>query len=834
VLSIRRDKRNLAVRSGYGAFALIVAWCTVSSGCKPRRPTGSLQTAVEALRRGDAKHALDLVRAVARECSPNSECSWSARLLEAEVLLRNGQTDRADKLLSQEPPRTAQFRSLTARRMWLLGYLEYSRRHTEAAEHLLEESIALASAANSWDVVFEAKAMLAQLLFVLRSDRERSAALFREITEVAAKRNSPYYEAIAANGLGMMSLKSSRFDEAIPWFRRTIGAAKSGGGQRLEVAALQNLAICYSQLGSYDEALGRQREAIGLAGDAAFAPVRMELLGGMGNMYLQDDVPRAIDYFHQALDLADATSDIARWHRTLAGAYNSIHDWDRAEENNNQAKSLANPDDQGARAWAERNEAQIAAGRGRSVQARTLYQRLIGDANDSPELLWEAHAALAELYVESHDYNKANQEFTAAIGIINKNTDRLSTQDYKLTFFASLINFYHNYVRALIAQQDFDRALEVADSSRARSLVQALALGRTPAELPSHRYAEIARATGSVLLFYWVDPDKSYLWVVTPQGIQRPIELPPAEQIRRWVESYRGFIEDKLGDPMTTENEAGRRLYNALIAPAARWIQPGSSVTIFPDDALYWINFETLPVYGSSSGSRPHFWIEDARSSVAPSFGVMGLAKQEPFRIPDSLLIIGDPVPPSGEYPNLAYASREIKTIRSKFPAVTPVEFTGAMARPASYKASSPERFSLLHFSTHAVANKVSPLDSAIILSPDGGSFKLYARDIMDIPLKAELVTISACRTAGARSYSGEGLVGFAWAFLHAGARNVIAGLWDVTDSSTPDIMGVLYSELARGMTPRDALRQAKLSLIHSGTAYHKPYYWGPFELYAR
>jgi len=96
------------------------------------------------------------------------------------------------------------------------------------------------------------------------------------------------------------------------------------------------------------------------------------------------------------------------------------------------------------------------------------------------------------------------------------------------------------------------------------------------------------------------------------------------------------------------------------------------------------------------------------------------------------------------------------------------------------------------------------------------------------------LVTISACRTAGARSYSGEGLVGFAWAFLGAGARNVIAGLWDVTDRSTPQIMSVIYSQLARGSQPSDALRQAKLALIHSGTAYRKPYYWGPFQLYTR
>ena len=132
------------------------------------------------------------------------------------------------------------------------------------------------------------------------------------------------------------------------------------------------------------------------------------------------------------------------------------------------------------------------------------------------------------------------------------------------------------------------------------------------------------------------------------------------------------------------------------------------------------------------------------------------------------------------------------------------------------------------------MANKESPLDSAIILSPGGDNFKLYARDVIGIPLQADLVTISACRSAGARSYSGEGLVGFVWAFFQAGARNVIAGLWDVTDSSTPAIMSVLYAKIASGVGAADALRAAKLKLVHSKEGYRRPYYWGAFQIYTR
>ena len=121
-----------------------------------------------------------------------------------------------------------------------------------------------------------------------------------------------------------------------------------------------------------------------------------------------------------------------------------------------------------------------------------------------------------------------------------------------------------------------------------------------------------------------------------------------------------------------------------------------------------------------------------------------------------------------------------------------------------------------------------------MILSRRGDEYKLYTREVIDQPLTAQLVTISGCRSAGVRAYSGEGLIGFAWAFLQAGASSVIAGLWDVSDSSTASIMEKLYAGIASGQSPVDALRDAKLALIRSHGAYRKPYYWAPFQIYVR
>jgi len=177
-------------------------------------------------------------------------------------------------------------------------------------------------------------------------------------------------------------------------------------------------------------------------------------------------------------------------------------------------------------------------------------------------------------------------------------------------------------------------------------------------------------------------------------------------------------------------------------------------------------------------------------------------------------------------------AASEIQQVRRYFPSAHTAVFTQAAAVPQAYRSAQPRRFSTIHFVTHADANEQSPLDSAIILSPSGNRYRLYARDVAEIPLDADLVTISACRGAGTRTLSGEGLVGFAWAFFEAGARNVVTSLWDVNDRSTAAFMGYFYAAVDSGESYPAALRSAKLKLLK--TQYRKPYYWAPFQLYSR
>ena len=91
-----------------------------------------------------------------------------------------------------------------------------------------------------------------------------------------------------------------------------------------------------------------------------------------------------------------------------------------------------------------------------------------------------------------------------------------------------------------------------------------------------------------------------------------------------------------------------------------------------------------------------------------------------------------------------------------------------------------------------------------------------------------ELVVLSACETALGDAVAGEGVAGLNRAFLTAGARRVILSQWIVPDAETGTLMTDFYSRYTRGTEAAEALRQAKLNLMHLGLP---PRDWAAFLL---
>jgi tetratricopeptide (TPR) repeat protein len=144
-------------------------------------------------------------------------------------------------------------------------------------------------------------------------------------------------------------------------------------------------------------------------------------------------------------------------------------------------------------------------------------------------------------------------------------------------------------------------------------------------------------------------------------------------------------------------------------------------------------------------------------------------------------------------------------------------------------------RYRIVHFATHGILNSTHPELSGLVLSlvdrqgqrRDGF---LRAFEIYNLHLGADLVVLSACRTALGTEIRGEGLAGLTRGFMYAGAPRLVASLWGVEDESTAMLMKRFYREmLVSGKRPAAALRAAQLGMWKSRGL--PPYYWAGFVL---
>jgi len=140
-------------------------------------------------------------------------------------------------------------------------------------------------------------------------------------------------------------------------------------------------------------------------------------------------------------------------------------------------------------------------------------------------------------------------------------------------------------------------------------------------------------------------------------------------------------------------------------------------------------------------------------------------------------------------------------------------------------------KHAVLHLATHSKANDEEGDFSYLAFSPEkDGINKLYAGDIYNLDLHAELVTLSACETGLGELRSGEGMISLARAFTFAGARSILSSLWSVNDKSTSTLMTLFYQNLQSGLPKDVALQKAKLTFLKSkGHADDHPFYWGGF-----
>jgi CHAT domain-containing protein len=670
-----------------------------------------------------------------------------------------------------------------------------------------------------------------------RGDSVAAESEYHIALQISRELKEPFLEAAALGSLGLVAITRDHYDESIEWDQAALQLSRTIGAQSSVARILGNLGWSYFVMGDYENALDLAQQAEKSFENAGLVGNQINWLINIGKAdYYLREYAAVEEKSLKALALARKLNEkvaIAQALNNLSNVALVKGQFDTAENYNLEALEVSRfAKDHSDEVSSTLIAGRIESARGEYQKAGHFFTEVLQDSTAEASSRWQAEARLAKVYGDEGQPANAEKEYRKAIGTIEAARASVSRDEFRLTFLSSAIEFYDDYVNFLVSHRRPDDALKIAELSRARTLAEGLASTTEAASLVTRGLhpQQIAQKFHASLLFYWIGQSNSYLWVITPAKTSY-FKLPSASVVDPVVADYRKALL-RMHDAQDDGSVEGKKLYAMLVEPAKKLIPPGSRVIVLPAESLYGLNFETLIV----PDPQPHFWIEDVTLTTGSSLTMLAVSAKRPSLTEKSLFLVGGTKPPNPPFSPLPQAAEEMKQVKKYFPGTQTRILEGGSATPSAFLKSNPEQFSYLHFVTHGTASHTRPLESAVILSQEGDSYKLYARDIVQHRLNANLVTISACNGAGTRAYSGEGLVGLSWAFLRAGAHNVIGALWEVSDASTPQLMDAFYRELFQGKDPATALRDAKLILLHSAdpdSVFKKPFYWAPFQLYA-
>jgi len=372
----------------------------------------------------------------------------------------------------------------------------------------------------------------------------------------------------------------------------------------------------------------------------------------------------------------------------------------------------------------------------------------------------------------------------------------------------------------------------------------------------------------TVLLEYALGAEKSFLWAVTRTSMDI-YELPARSEIESAARRVYELLTAR-NKKMTNETAAARlarvraadgeyfaaarRASEMLLGPAAARIAD-KRLLIVGESVLKYLPFGALPDPGSDVPM-----IAKHEIVTAPSASVVAVLRQETAgRKPaaKTLMVLADPVF-NAEDARLAPVTKaarrsesgsdtqnfaRLRFSRTEAEEITRLAASGATLKALDFEASRETamkpalgEYRIVHFATHSLLNNEHPELSGVVLSlvdrngrPQNGFLRLY--DIYNLRLSADLVVLSACRTALGQEIKGEGLIGLTRGFLYAGAPRVVASLWEIDDRTTAEAMKRFYEGmLGRGERPAEALRGAQMALWRT-KGWDAPYYWAAFTL---
>lgn len=375
------------------------------------------------------------------------------------------------------------------------------------------------------------------------------------------------------------------------------------------------------------------------------------------------------------------------------------------------------------------------------------------------------------------------------------------------------------------ARGALDQALAFRDTPRAPAL-----------DAPPVDPASIRAPDEMTVVEYVVGSKRTLAFVIRGTDVKTHTIDAGEDEVRTMVRELMHAVElrDAKYRPLA------RRAYDLLLRPLLGATPREPLLCVIPHDALW-----TLPFQALVSAEGKHL-IEHVPLFYAPSLSMLPRTPA-PRRERPTVLAFGDPAldfdtrlhvradhrdATLGRLPD---ARREVDALRHFYGSRVETR-TGAVAAESALKRNA-GRYDVLHFATHGLVDDYSAMYSALLLAgSENEDGLLEAREILSLPLRADLVVLSACNSARGPVTGSEGVLGLSWAFLATGCPRTVATQWGVGSAAAARLMIEFHERLSKQpavMRVADALRGAQLEVLRD-RRYRHPYYWAGFVLIGR
>jgi CHAT domain-containing protein/tetratricopeptide (TPR) repeat protein len=740
-----------------------------------------------------------------------------------------------------------------------LQLLRVARLDIDAERPLYASAIADARSAGNLSLEADALHSLGDHLFTVNRYDEALDTLLRAESLLLG---TPDVLALGTvyNSIGRVYRAHGRFDEALQFQLKALALHEKSQAAFETMQSLNAAAVVYERLGNVQQARSHYERALAIAMQSSSQRIQDLLRANLSSTLIREG-----QYARAASELEQVLAhglDVypARRQRMLSLAYSKMERHRDALEAATKAVDVCKGDE---------SICIDALGRRAAVHAELGdAQAALADINAALALIEGLRISLVPTDFFKQDFNNAQQYiYSQAIALqIQEKQDRRALETAELARARAFLDLLASRdVQLKDRDRTFIAALQKeAAASPPRIDLQAsnpspgagLTLrGDRSASLPSRsagRDLELrsfataspsaaddlvatAARLKSTLLVYWVGEDALFIWAVTPTGAihaRRVAVLPsrlidliretaPFDERRTTSGDTRAIVtrgESTIPIRAATSS-AWRGLYDVLIQPVSDVLPatPGALLTIVPQGPLLNLSFAAL------QNPRGRYLLEDYALHYAPAGAVLQFTapKKRPDARTGPMLVVADPALPKQTkldrpLPRLPGARTEAAAIAQIVPAIRLTTLQDAVATEARTREAVAGK-AVLHFATHAIVRDDDPFASFLALGPSssetGGDGRLTSQEVYRLDLNADLVVLSACRSA-AGSVTGDGISAFARAFIYAGTASIVASVWDVADEPTNRLLPDFYKTWYAGQSKSRALRSAQLRLL--------------------